>query len=172
MMQYTEDEVPCTLYLIRPGSRRIVNNSTNNQRVIWVLQVPSKPGYVAVPNCISVVKSPVTQLSVNYLNADLSPAAMSNGSQLQFVSASNMSDIGMFPEHLPAQMLQVNIDGIPPPVPPATLEVHMIICYEPIGQNQVSITLNHELLLPDIWAVKTRFQCNCSISTISLQLKL
>lgn len=137
-MQYTEDEVPCTLYLIRPGSRRIVSNTTNGQRVTWILQVPPKPGYVAIPNCISIVKCPITQLNVNYLNTDQSLSTWPNGSVLQFMSAPNMNDMGSFPEHVPAQMLQVNIDGVPPPLPPATLEVHMIICYEPMSQSQVN----------------------------------
>ena len=136
-MQYTDEEVPCTLYLVRPGSRRIVSNTTDGQRVTWVLQIPAKPGYVSVPNCISAVKTPLTQLSVNYLNADQSPASMSNGTALQFVSPPNKYDIGTFPEHVPAQMLQVYIDGAPPPLPPLSLEVHMIICYEPMSQMQV-----------------------------------
>jgi hypothetical protein len=64
---------------------------------------------------------------------------MPNGTALQFVSTPNMNDIGTFPEHVPAQILQVNIDGAPPPLPPPTLEIHMIICYEPIPQTQVYI---------------------------------
>jgi hypothetical protein len=136
-MQYTDEEVPCTLYLVRLGSRRIVSNTANGQRVIWILQVPPKPGYISVPNCISAVKTPLTQLGVNYLNTDQSPASMSNGTALQFVSAPNMNEIGTFPEHVPAQMLQVNIDGAPAPLPPPSLEVHMIICYEPMSQVQV-----------------------------------
>jgi len=129
--------VPCTLYLIRLGSRRIVLNTTDGQRVTWLLQVPQKPGYIAVPNCISAFKTPLTQLGVNYLNADQSPASMPNGTALQFVSAPNMNNIGTFPEHVPAQMLQVNIDGAPTPLPPPALEVHIIICYEPVSQIQV-----------------------------------
>jgi hypothetical protein len=136
-MRYTDDEVPCTLYLVRSGSRRIVSNTTDGQRVTWILQVPPKPGYIAVPNCISALKTPLTQLGVNYLNTDQSPASTPNGTALQFVSAPNMNDIGIFPEHVPAQMLQVNIDGAPAPLPPPSLEVHMIICYEPMSQVQV-----------------------------------
>jgi hypothetical protein len=143
-MQYTDDEVPCTLYLVRPGSRRIVANTSDSQRVTWLVQVPPRQGYISVPNCISAVKTPLNQLSVNYLNTDQSPASMSNGTALQFVSAPNMHDIGTFPEHVPAQMLQVNIDGAPPPLPPPSLEVHMIICYEPMSQVQVNtIHFNH-----------------------------
>ena len=136
-MQYTEDEVPCTLYLIRPGSRRIVANATDKQRVTWLLQVPSKPGYDAIPNCISALKAPLNQLSVNYLNADQSPASMPNGAALQFVSIPTMPTLGNFPEHFPAEILQVNIDGVQDPLPPPTLEVHMIICYEPKSSAQV-----------------------------------
>jgi hypothetical protein len=62
---------------------------------------------------------------------------MPNGSALQFVSADNMNDIGTFPEHIPAQMLQVNIDGVTTPLPPSSPEVHMIICYEPMSTQQV-----------------------------------
>jgi hypothetical protein len=136
-MQYTDEEVPCTLYLVRQGSRRIVSNTVDGQRVTWILQVPPKPGYISVPNCISAVKAPLTQLGVNYLNTDQSPASMSNGTALQFVSAPNMNEIGTFPEHVPAQILQVNIYGAPAPLPPPSLEVHIIICYEPISQLQV-----------------------------------
>lgn len=136
-MRYTDEEVPCTLYLIRPGSRRIVTSTTVNQRVTWILQVPPKPGYISIPNCISALKTPLYQLGVNYLNIDQSPATLLNGTALQFVSAPNMNDIGTFPEHVPAQLLQVNIDGAPPPLPPSSLEVHMIICYEPIPPIQV-----------------------------------
>ncbi len=136
-MQYTDEEVPCTLFLIRPGSRRIVANTTDDQRITWVLQVPPKRGYISVPNCISVLKTSLSQLSVNYLNADQSPASMPNGSALHFVSADNMNDIGTFPEHIPAQMLQVNIDGAPASLPPSSPEVHMIICYEPMSTLQV-----------------------------------
>jgi hypothetical protein len=139
-MQYSDEEVPCTLYLVRPGSRRIVSSNADNQRVTWILQVPPKPGYISVPNCVSVFKTSLTQLSVNYLNTDQSPASMSNGTALQFVSTSNMKDIGSFPEHVPAQMLQVTIDGAPAPLPPPSLEVHMIICYEPLSQVQVYTT--------------------------------
>jgi len=138
-MQYTDEEVPCTLYLIRQGSRRIVTSTTADPRVTWVLQVPPKPGYISVPNCISALKTPLYQLGVNYLNTDQSLASMPNGTALQFVSAPNMNDIGTFPEHVPAQILQVNIDGAPPPLPPPSLEIHMIICYEPIPQTQVYI---------------------------------
>ena len=137
-MRYTDDEVPCTLYLVRPGSRRIVANTTNGQRVTWILQVPSRPGYISVPNCISALKTPLSQLGVNYLNNDQSPTSTSNGTALQFVSAPNMNDIGSFPEHVPAQMLQVNIDGAPAPLPPPLLEVHVIICYEPMPSAQVN----------------------------------
>ncbi len=136
-MRYTDEQVPCTLFLIRPGSRRIVANTTDDQRITWVLQVPSKRGYISVPNCISALKTSLSQLSVNYLNADQSPASMPNGSALQFVSADNMNDIGTFPEHIPAQMLQVNIDGVTTPLPPSSPEVHMIICYEPMSTQQV-----------------------------------
>lgn len=143
-MQYSEEEVPCTLYLIRPGSRRIVVNTADGQRVTWVVQVPQKPGYIAVPNCVSALKTPLSQLGVNYLNTDQTPASTSNGSALQFVSQPNMNDIGSFPEHVPTEMLQVNIDGAPPPLPPTTLEVHMIICYEPQSQVQVRILVVFE----------------------------
>lgn len=139
-MQYSDEEVPCTLYLVRPGSRRIVSSNTDGQRVTWIVQVPPKPGYISVPNCVSAFKTSVTQVGVNYLNTDQSPASMPNGTALQFVSAPNMKDIGSFPEHVPAQMLQVNIDGVPPPLPPPSLEVHMIICYEPMSQTQVNST--------------------------------
>ena len=138
-MRYTNDEVPCTLYIVRPGSRRIVANATNGQRVTWILQVPSRPFYIAVPNCISVSKTPISQVGVNYLNNDQSPASTSNGTALQFSSVPNMHDIGSFPEHVSAQILQVNMDGIPPPLPPPSLEVHMIICYEPESAPQVDI---------------------------------
>jgi hypothetical protein len=136
-MQYTDEEVPCTLFLVRPGSRRIVANTTDDQRVTWLLQVPPKRGYISVLNCISALKTSFSQLSVNYLNPDQSPVSMSDGTILQFVSAPNMNDIGTFPEHIPAQILQVSIDGAPAPLPPPSLEVHMIICYEPISTLQV-----------------------------------
>ena len=136
-MQYTDDEIPCTLYLIRPGSRRIIANNANGQRVTWTVQVPQKQGYIAVPNCISALKTPLSQLGVNYLNADQSPASLSNGTALQFIAPQNMNELGLFPEHVPAEILQVNIDGTPSPSPPSTLEVHMIICYEPQSQAQV-----------------------------------
>jgi hypothetical protein len=140
-MQYTDEEVPCTLYLVRLGSRRIVANTISGQRVTWLLQVPPRPGYISVPNCISALKTPLSQLGVNYLNSDQTPASMSNGTALQFVSPLNMNDIGTFPEHLHVQMLQVNIDGAPAPLPPPSLEIHMIICYEPISQAQVHTLL-------------------------------
>ncbi|CAF2997973.1 unnamed protein product [Rotaria sp. Silwood2] len=135
--QNIDDEIPCSLYLVRPGSRRIVSNITDGARITLLLQVPSKAGYISVPNFISILKTSLTQLSVNYVNANQTSASMSNGSALQFVAAPNASDIGAFPEHVPAQMLQVNIDGAPAPLPPPSLEVHMIICYEPISQVQL-----------------------------------
>ncbi|CAF4007281.1 unnamed protein product, partial [Rotaria sp. Silwood1] len=79
-------------------------------------------------------------------NENQSSASMSNGTALQFVAAPNASDIGTFPEHVPAQILQVDIDGAPAPLPPPSLEVHMIICYEPMFQVQV-YTSSYRLVL-------------------------
>ncbi|CAF4792469.1 unnamed protein product [Rotaria sp. Silwood1] len=135
-MQNIDDEIPCTLYLIRSGSRRIILNTTDDGRLTLLLQIPPKAGYISVPHFISALKTPLTQLSVNYLNENQSSASMSNGTALQFVAAPNASDIGTFPEHVPAQILQVNIVGAPAPLPPPSLEVHMIICYEPMSQVQ------------------------------------
>lgn len=138
-MRYSDVEIPCTLHIIRAGSRLIVANTNNGQRVTWILQVPSRPGYMAVPNCISVSKCSFSQVSVNYLNNDQSPALTSNGTSLQFVSLPNMTDIGSFPAHVSAQKLQVDIDGAPLPLPPPSLEVHVIICYELTSPPQVDI---------------------------------
>ncbi|CAF1484437.1 unnamed protein product [Adineta steineri] len=135
-MRYTNEEVPCTLYVIRSGSRRIIANTSDDETVTWVLQVPSKPGFISVPNCLSVHKTSFDQLTVNYMNADQTYAEMPNGTALEFVSGPDMNDISTFPEHIPAQMLEVNIDGAPSPLPPPSLEVHMIICFEPMSAVQ------------------------------------
>ncbi|CAF4382401.1 unnamed protein product [Rotaria socialis] len=144
--QNMDDEIPCTLYVVRPGSRRIVSNTTNAERLGLILQVPSKSGYMSIPNSISVRKTPITRLSVNYLNTDRSPASMSNGSILHFLAAPNVSDITTFPERVSAEMLQVNIDGALTPSSPPSYEVHMIICYESMPQTQhQQATPHHQL---------------------------
>ncbi|CAM4820364.1 unnamed protein product [Rotaria magnacalcarata] len=151
--QNMDDEIPCTLYVVRPGSRRIVSNTTNAKRLGLILQVPSKSGYMSIPNSISVRKTPITRLSVNYLNTDRSPASMSNGSVLHFLAAPNVSDIPTFPDRVSAEMLQVNIDGAVTPPSPPSYEVHMIICYEstPQTQHQQATPQYQFPTQPNIW---------------------
>ena len=133
----TDEEVSCTLYLIHSGSRRIVANHTNGQSLTWLLQVPTKAGYNSIPNSVSAPKTACDQLSVSYLNADKTLAMMPNGSTIHLQSAANMNDIRMFPEHVSADMLQVNLIGISASSSVNALEIHLIICYEPISQGQV-----------------------------------
>ena len=108
--------------------------TSNGQRGVWSLQVPSKADRISVPNYVAIVKSPLTQLSVSYLNADQSLATMPNGTTLQFVAAPNMDFVDTFPEHVPAQILKVDVNVDPAPSLPPSLEIHMMICYEPISQ--------------------------------------
>lgn len=129
--------MPCTRYKIKPGSPRILSNTVNAENLSLVLQVPTKTGHFAVPNVISIWNIPVTQLSVNYLNPDKSPIRISNDVALKFVSSHNGSNIVILPEHLPAQMLQVNIDGNASSS--SSFEIHMIVCYEPIELPQVNL---------------------------------
>ena len=136
-MQYTDEEIPCSLFLIRAGSRRIIASQTNGQSLTWWLQVPPKSGCNSVPIFISAPKVSLNQMSVSYLNADKTIAVMPNGSSLHVQSATNRSDIGTFPPHVPAQILQVSINGLPTPSSANILEVHMIICYEATTQIQV-----------------------------------
>jgi hypothetical protein len=140
MMRYTNEEVPCTLYLIRAGSRQIVSSTADDDTVTWLLKVPPKPGFNAMPKFLTVQKASVDQLTVNYLNADQSPTLLPNSTALEVMADAEDNDISTFPENIPAQMLEVIIDGISPPVPPPGLEVQMIICYKPVSAMQVIVT--------------------------------
>ncbi|UJR32130.1 hypothetical protein I4U23_019598 [Adineta vaga] len=145
-MRYSNEEVPCTLYLVRPGSRRIVSNLTDDQSVTWTVQVPRKYGYASIPNIVSAHNTDFDQLVVNYVNVDQSPTLLPNGTALEFISTPDANDINTFPDDIPAQMLEVVVDGISPVASPSSLEIHMIICYKPLTalQSQQSQQPNNQ----------------------------
>ena len=139
---YNKDEIPCTLYVIRWGSHRLLATTTNNQSVTWLVEVPQKPGYMAVPKFITIMKTSLDRMGVNYFYLNQTQASMPNGTTLQFMADPNKLDISNFPDRLPAEILQVNMNGIPTNSLPH-VEVQMIICYELMDQTPVSSKTRH-----------------------------
>lgn len=137
-----DEEMPCSLYIIRPGSRRIVSNTTDGQRLNFILQFPSRTGHISVLNFISAPKVSLTQMNISYLDANQSHASSSNRTALRFVAPPKAFTMAGFPAHVPVQKLQVNISGVPNPLPPTALEIQIIICYERISKVKINNTKN------------------------------
>lgn len=136
-LRYTDEQAPCALYYVRSGSRRIISNSTDDQSISWIVQVPPKYGYGSIPTLVSAQNIDYDQLAVNYLNPDQSPAQSANGSALEFISEPDASDISTFPDDTFVHTLEVVVDGVASPDSQSSLEIRLLVCYKPLSLSQV-----------------------------------
>ena len=136
-LRYTDEQTPCALYYIRPGSRRIISNSTDDESISWIVQVPPKYGYGSIPTLVSAQNIDFDQLAVNYLNPDQSPVQLANGSALEFISAPDANDISTFPDDTFVHILEVVVDGVTSPASQSSLEIHLLVCFKPLSSSQV-----------------------------------
>ncbi|CAF0949292.1 unnamed protein product [Adineta ricciae] len=135
-LRYTDEQAPCVLYYIRSGSRRIISNSTDDESITWIVQVPPKYGYGSIPTLVSAQNIDFDQLAVNYLNPDQSPAQLANGSALEFISAPDANDISTFPDDTFVHMLEVVVDGVTSPASQSSLEIRLLVCFKPLSSSQ------------------------------------